>query len=644
MKRAFCSAWCGLGWLAALSILAPGAASDASSGTEGDAALRKGVARYHYYQQDYLPALSELMVARERQSDDDLAPVLEGAIRLAFGMANSAEAQLQDALADRPAQRDAARFYLGKLYYLRGDWAAATHTWAGMSDALASGLAQEQRALEWQLASRLGQVEAPDPRQLWRELGLWAPSVLYNLGGERARAGDYEQARHYYRALTDQAPRSLRDNDSQSNEEYRVLKDRAHTAAAFTLLLEQESALARTGFARVRLDRPEASRALLGYGWAAAQEGDYISALRPWQALQQRPLTDSSVQEALLALPHAYEQLQAPADALDAYDRAEALLEREQARVRVLRVSMDGPTLLAAIAGDSGVVPLNAQSRQNWLSLGRASVAVTDNDYLQHWVQQSQFQARVQALGDLLDQRALLLDWQPKLVHYAELLEDKQALRHSRQAQLAREDSLSGVEVLQARRDHLAERLARIERERDYLALADRDAQSLYAMVQAAEGRLERLRAAGIEEGDRLDAGAERLRRYRGLLLWQAAQAYPDNLWQHRKQLAQLDTHLTRLLERRDRVEGIVAFDPDIAPSLARMAQLDNRIQTQVGELNESLNRRATFLAEDLQQHLQDHDRRLDQYLARVRLAAARLQDNALGDASAPRSDAGASL
>lgn len=617
-------------WLCAGLLLSPVALADRpADSVRHDAPLREGVARYHYYQKEYLPALSELMVARaqDRLADRQRADGLEGAIRLGFGMADSARRQLEQALTDRPGQRDAARFYLGKLYYLRGDLDLATATWAQLGEALKPSLALEHRALRWQTAIRQGQVEDFNPvqlrpDQLWHELQDWAPNLLHNLGGERARAGDLERARDYYRALTDTAPRARR-----ADPEYRALRDRAHTAAGYTWLLEGESARAEAQFEQVRLDRPEASRALLGYGWAAAEQGDYHRALRPWQALSERRLTDSSVQEVLLALPHAYEQLGAPGEALAAYDRAETQLETELNQVTELSRSLDGPALLGYFTGATQDAPLSAHARQNWLSLTRTTVASSNRAYLQHWVNQSQFQAKVQAVSDLLDQRELLSEWRPKLDHYAQLLQDKQALRQGQAQQRERDRLLQQSDPLLARRADLAARLDRIESERDYLALAGADTQSLQAMVEAAQARLERLAEAGAD----VDARAERLRRYRGIVLWQAAQNFPDNLWRVQKQQQELEQALAALVERRERVEQILARDPDIRPHLRRMTDLDEQIVRQLQALDQSLAQRTDDLATELQAHLERHRERIGHYLARVRLAGARLQDAAMG-------------
>ncbi len=594
----------------------------------GQDELREGVARYHYYQNDYLQALSELMVAREQGalSTDDAATegaVLEGAIRLAYGMSGSAERQLESALAGRPAQRDAARFYLGKLHYLRGDWAQATDIWAQVGDALDPDLARERQALEWQWRLRTGLPDPVDPEQLWKQLQDWAPLVLYNAGGAFARAGDQEQAQRYYRALVDGAPRA-----QGRGPEYLSLRDRAYTALGFGALLEQDYERSEQAFDQVRLTRDEADHALLGYGWAALERGSPDRAVRAWQALSERSLTGSASQEVLIALPYAYTQMNATGAALAAYDQAETRLENELARVGQLRQQLTPGYLRRQLANAQPSELLHLEGRENWLLLTESSVAISPDPYLADWVNQSRFQSQVQRLSDLRDQDQLLAAWPGKLDHYAQLLRDKRALRNERQADVARQELWAQAEQLRARRAPLAAQLNEIQSGSDYLALADADTRRLYERTQAALQRVDRLTAAG--ELDNPRETRARLELYRGILLWRAAQAYPDRLWRVRKQQRDLDRALEQLRTRRERVEAVVAQNPDIEPALARIAERAEAINQQRQKLDAAQQRQAEQLAQSLQSHLVQHEQRLTQYLARVRLGAARLQDQAL--------------
>ena len=90
--------------------------------------LRYGVALYNYYQQEYIPAITELMIADARDGihgHSNNPELIAGGISLAFGMQKHAEELFSHLLEDnnRPQNvRDAAWFYLGKLQYARGDW------------------------------------------------------------------------------------------------------------------------------------------------------------------------------------------------------------------------------------------------------------------------------------------------------------------------------------------------------------------------------------------------------------------------------------------------------------------------------------------------------------------------------------------
>lgn len=609
-------------WLGMAALLAPGSLAADSPPIAIDAPLREKVARYHYYQDDYFPALSELLVMdqRKRQAsvgrpgEDTLA--LEGAIRLAFGMPNSALERLERAqLAS--GQEDAAQFYLGKLHYLRGDRPAAGRAWERVGDSLRPALAREWRARRVMLELSAGQNPQPEPQQLWAQMDDWAPILLFNLGAERARAGDYAGARYYYQALAQEAP-----EEARTSEEYQVLRDRALTAAGYTHLLQGNLDAAQTAFAQVRLEQPRANRALLGYGWALAERDQYRQALSPWQLLSQRAGTDPSVQESLLALPYAYEQLGLPQAALEAYDRAEALLAEELEKVIALERDLSPESLLRVMNREMGIEALGG----DWLSPGDRQALALDSDYLLTLVRKSQFQTQVQQVQDLLQQHRVLSAWQPKLEHYRQLLEDKATQRQGPEAQAKRQALLDRTEQLHKERQPLAQDLIRIREQRDYFALAGERVQGQLQRLSNARKAAERLEQAGRDTGE----AQARLALYEGILLWRAAQAFPDKLWRVEKQLAQLDRALEETRERRASLERLVARDLDIRPSLARIDQLERRIVAQQSQLETALQQSARQLAGVLSKQLLSEQDRLKNYLARARLAGARLQDSAL--------------
>ncbi|NIN37173.1 MAG: hypothetical protein GTO67_00120, partial [Gammaproteobacteria bacterium] len=84
---------------------------------------------------------------------------------------------------------------------------------------------------------------------------------------------------------------------------------------------------------RVRLEGPFSNQALLRAGWAEASAEQYDRALVPWNILADREPTDFAVQEAMLAVPHAYASLNLHGRAALMYGRALELFSNQIERV-----------------------------------------------------------------------------------------------------------------------------------------------------------------------------------------------------------------------------------------------------------------------------------------------------------------------
>src|SRR5262245_48869920 len=79
---------------------------------------------------------------------------------------------------------------------------------------------------------------------------------------------------------------------------------------------------AKQSMDRVRLEGPFSNQALLRAGWAEASAQRFDRALVPWNILIDRDPTDAAVQEAMLAVPHAYGSLNLQGRAAIMYGRA----------------------------------------------------------------------------------------------------------------------------------------------------------------------------------------------------------------------------------------------------------------------------------------------------------------------------------
>lgn len=623
-----------------LGCCLPAALAEAPKSQVAD--LRYGVALYHYYQQDYLNALSELMVARARggiQGHGDNPEIFIGGISLAFGMEKRAETIFNQLLQDAShpqSVRDAAWFYLGKLHYLRGHWREAQQSFARVSREFNPVLAAELHALQINLQIHLA---SPDASSAHSQSSLsktqvdalrhWAPYTLYNLGAAAARRNDFEQARHFWLMLEDSPPET-----SKAELEYRALQDKTYTAMGYSYLAQKSYIGAIDAFTQVNLNSSRANRALLGFGWAALAQEEYTQALKPWQLLRQRSLQDPAVQESLLALPFAYEKLDAQGEALAAYEEAEALLNAELGLIAQLRSSLTPDELLARVSDasestraqhDDPLVTVNDEPAQNWLKLDKTSVVNTRSAYLHELFADNGFQTAIQELRDLLQLRDVLQAWQPKLQIYRQLLIDKQTLRQGPEQQLARQALDRTLQALRDTQQQLDARLQRIKSHQDYLALADDATRALYRRVEEAQVAMQRLQAAGEDTAEY----RERLRIYGGILMWRAAQEFPHNLWQSEKDAAAINATLAQLTESKARVDNISATHTDIRPALANIESLQVRVEHQLTQVDTAITARSAALSVQVDGHLERHQQRLNAYLAQAHLAIARLYDAA---------------
>ena len=606
--------------------------------------LRYGVALYHYYQQDYIAALAELMVADTRdgiQGHGDNPELIAGGVSLAFGMQHHAEGVFNQILQDerRPQSvRDAAWFYLGKLHYSRGDWAAAEQSFARVSREFKPSLRAQMQALQINIRIRNKNYTDLTLDNIDRdELRSWSPYTFYNLGAAHAREGNFASAQQFFNELIDI---DVVDNPVRRKEQW-ALQDKAYTAMGYSYLAEKKYAAAIREFTKVRLDGVFANQALLGYGWAAVAQEEYDEALRPWQLLRSRSLMYPAVQESLLALPFAYEKLGAQGEAVNAYQSAEELLAREINLIRDMRATLTEGELLTLIGSE----PLSAEDAkkvlrgddaeagaltavvtddgQNWLKLDSTSIIKTRSAYMNELFAKNTFQAAVLDLRDLLRLQTLLQNWLPKLDAYRELLLQKQAQRDRQEQQLAQRSALQQEQKLQLERATLAQQLAQISSSDNYMALADDETRALYVRIERGQQTIARMKSAGQDTSE-LET---RIKMFGGILLWRAAQQYPAQLAAQQGELKSIDATLVNIAQTRNNIEEITATSIDIQPTLARLQVLQKEVSVHLENTDQLIAQQSRLLRQQVDQQLAAHEKRLNNYLAQAHLAVARLYD-----------------
>lgn len=589
--------------------------------------LRYGVALYNYYQNRNLEAMTELMVAQQKggiQGHGDNPEIMAGGFSMAYGMERHASEIFERLLdANRPQRtRDSAWFYLAQMRYLRGDWPAADAALAKISDKPHEELAPQVAGLRFNLAVQRGEMAAAEDILRGNLKSPLTPYMQFNLGAAYSREGEFAKATPFFLQLQKLPARS---------PEYLALYDKAMTGAGYAALLDKRYAEAVGHFSQVRLDSPVANRALLGYGWAAVEQGDYPLALKPWQQLARRSLIDEYTQEALVAIPYAYEKMGYKNQALQEFRNAEAGYLAEIEQLRQVIGQVQGYAIREALN-------IDRSADINWLDQAQQQQLSPQLTYLITLFSREDFLGLVRELRDLLAIQNQFREWQGKLDFYSAMLDEREANRARELDTLARQQLEEKIIELETQRDSLAVEVARLQQQEDYLALVDEvDAARLERILRAEKNVGTLQRAAwdmGVEvmPAAELEQLTETLRRQKGLMVWRAMEMYDERLWRAETELAQLDRELASARAAQGRVRDILEQGFDLQPYRQRIAAANEQLLVQSTDIDRAIELAQDALRGKVLLVLEQQQARLQHYLAQSRLSIARLLDQTVSE------------
>ena len=574
--------------------------------------LRYGATLFHYYQQDYFNALTELLVGQqlsELGEHDDEARLLHGGMALSYGMRQRAQNLFEAHLADAGdgVDRDMAWFYLGKLAWQRDDAPGAMYSLSRIAPDYSGGARQEADFLRASIelyggndATARALLDSLDEASAWRYY------LAYNLGARHAARGEWGESYRFFASFVDW---------QADTDETRDLQDRGLTAAAYTLLSAGAPAEAQGIFRQVRLDSAASERALLGYGWSSAQQGDYLAALSPWQTLAQRSILDQNVRESLLAVPYAYAQLGSDSGALQQYRNAAGLFDGALSGLQraIEAIRTEPMTQLLGLPGDSG---------GEWLFTADLPPRGEYAAYFEHLASRHEFQVAQRELLDLYSIAGHLQRADSRI----EVLRGVDAHQQRVWAEITRGERRAALGEKQQRLlqqfEQLRSRTLQAIAAGDHRALGDSEGQARWA-------RLERADATAAATG----AGAnhtERLRLLRGLLLWQDNEAFPARAWEARRSLQALEQEVAQSAVALRRVDEAIALksQSDFSPRIDAIAA---RIAAQQAQVTDTIALAETDLRQLAVTELEQQAEQLSRALAQSELAIARLYDRARG-------------
>lgn len=398
------------------------------------------------------------------------------------------------------------------------------------------------------------------------------------------------------------------------------IRDKANMVLGRLLLEAKEYGEAQRYFDRVSLDGPYSNQALLSAGWADAMAGNFERALVPWKILAERDSTDSAVQEAKLALPHAYGKLNLHGRAAVLYDEALKSFGEELEMLEFSTQSVRDGQFLKALVREE------IHQDKLWVVRLRDIEEAPETFYLTKLMASHEFQTALQNYLDLEDLHRKLESWQmgfdaydDLIVHrrdyYEPLLPDIDAKFRELDAQ---------YKLRREQRDLLARRLNdQLTAPRPEL-LATADERIVLDRINAADAALQRVAQPARDEQQ------QRLDRLRGVILWQLRTEYADRLTVAHQHLEELDVELATLQERyrsfvRTRqasVHSYTGYDDGIL-------DLRNRVRDSLERVDQLRKQQGSLIEAVAIVELDARSERLKTYQTQARYAVADSYDRA---------------
>lgn len=573
-----------------------------------------GEVLFHFYQEDYFPAIVRLLAAQEQAQLEDHAEEAElllGGLYLSYGhhleAADIFERLLSDAVSTEV--RDRTWFFLSKIWYQRGYLDESQRALANVSGELPDNLQREALMLQSQILIDRGEyAQAIELLQNWRGRTEWASYAKFNLGVALVRSGQIEAAAKILDDLGDMNP---------FNNELTALRDKANLALGYALLQDGQHSAAKAPLQRVRLEGPFSNKALLGVGWADAEMERYNRALVPWMELRGRDLLDSAVQESMLAIPYALAKLDSISQAADHYLNAiEAFYEETNRIDRTIGHLESGEFFDEFVAND----PLDSTG---WYWRLEELPEGPEARYLFHMMAKHEFQEGLKNYRDLSYLHRNLDDWQKNIDVYANMLETRKEAYAKRLPRIQDALGRADLDSMVDRKLEFDAVLNDIEQGKDALGLATRREWQLWGEIGGLEATP--ALASGIPEADEV---SDKIDLLKGVLQWDLERDFKDRLWRIRRNLRQTGEALVETQRSRRQIDETMRSEPLRFEELSnRVYGLAPRIEGMKMRVEDAMANQRAYLQAIAVEELQAQKQRLDIYTVQARFALAAIYD-----------------
>ena len=571
---------------------------------------------FHFYQDDYFPAIVKLLAAQSRQqvgNHVDDAELLLGGMFLSYGHHLEAAEIFERLLADNVNEdiRNRTWFFLAKIWFQRGYLDESKQALARIDGKLPKNLEREANMLHAQLLIDSGDYGgAVAMLDDWKGRTEWASYARFNLGVALVRNGQLQEAKRILDDLGDMNP---------FNEELTSLRDKANLALGYALLQDKQPGAAKAPLQRVRLEGPFSNKALLGVGWADAEEERFDRALVPWMELRSRDLLDPAVQESMLAIPYALAQLDSVSQAADHYLNAIEAFYEESNRIDTTIGHLESGEFFDAFVSND---PLDSTG---WYWQMQELPQGPEARYLFHLLSTHEFQEGLKSYRDLNYLYRNLESWEDNIGVYANMLETRRIAYEERLPRTMDALDRADIESLVNRKLEYDALLNDIERNGDWLALANKYEFQLWGEITGYEATP--ALQANIPEAEEV---RRKIQLLKGTLQWNLERDFKDRLWRIRRDLRKTGEALVETQRARRKVDDSMREQPLEFDAFAdRVNGLEPRIQGMKLRVADAMADQRAFLQSIAVGELQAQKERLDIYTVQARFALAAIYDRA---------------
>ena len=497
--------------------------------------LHYGEVLFHFYQDDYFTSIVHLLAARDLNRTTNHIPedeLLLGGIDLSFGLHNEASRIFEKLLQGNVSEtvRNRAYYYLAKIYYQRGYLDEAAEYLSRISGAVQASIFGELKLLMGQVYLAQGKyADAISSLDNWKGPKNYRNYAKYNLGVAYTKNGNINKGIEYLRDVG-----KIRGKSEAS----RTLKDKANLAAGLTLIQNDQPEDAAKYLNNVRLEGLYSNMALLGIGWANTEADNHEAALVPLMELRNRSAYHSEVQEGILALAYAYNQLGLTGHAVQAYEQAAEIYHNEAIELANSARAIEQGVLVDALLDRTKGGP-----QMGWFWTLRELPEIPEVKYFTKLIAEHEFHEALKNFRDLLFLQRNLEHWDENISIYLTMLDTRKA-RYQKYLPLV-EKRLSELDLnqLQLHRDNLSNILSDIDNQEAYLNLATVGEKQKLFKIENLSKRLDEVEAKNPND-TKIKQMREKVALMQGVLHWQIHSDFINRKWKHRQDISEIDKSL----------------------------------------------------------------------------------------------------